>query len=141
MSMYKLSNGICSERTISRIERKLTRPQSSIIHKLFERLGLSGELSQSELISSNVEAQKMLQKFRISINYKKNKYTDSLLSELERKVSMDIPQNRQTLIRMRAWTLRAEGCMTNETFVAQIKKLLNVLYLIKLLFHRININL
>lgn len=122
MSMYKLSNGICSERTISRIERKLTRPQSSIIHKLFERLGLSGELSQSELISSNVEAQKMLQKFRISINYKKNKYTDSLLSELERKVSMDIPQNRQTLIRMRAWTLRAEGCMTNETFVAQIKK-------------------
>ena len=61
MSMYKLGDGICSERTISRIERKRTRPQCSNIHKLFEKLGLSGELSQSELFSSNVQAQELLE--------------------------------------------------------------------------------
>ena len=121
MSMYKLGDGICSERTISRIERKRTRPQCSNIHKLFEKLGLSGELSQSELISSNVKAQVLLQKFRISINYKNSEDVDNILNEIEHSVSLDVPQNRQMLKRVRAWILRDNKFITDEEFVAQIK--------------------
>lgn len=121
MSMYKLGDGICSERTISRIERKRTRPQCSNIHKLFEKLGLSGELSQSELISSNVKAQVLLQKFRISINYKNSEDVDNILNEIEHSVSLDVPQNRQMLKRVRAWILRDNKLITDEEFVAQIK--------------------
>ena len=121
MSMYKLGDGICSERTISRIERKRTRPQCSNIHKLFEKLGLSGELSQSELISSNVQAQVLLQKFRISINYKNSEDVDNILNEIEHSVSLDVPQNRQMLKRVRAWILRDNKLITDEEFVAQIK--------------------
>ena len=116
MSMYKLGDGICSERTISRIERKRTRPQCSNIHKLFEKLGLSGELSQSELISSNVQAQELLEKIRISINYKKNKDADTLMKELENIVSLDMPQNRQTLERVKACFLREEKIITDEEY-------------------------
>lgn len=121
MSMYKLGDGICSERTISRIERKRTRPQCSNIHKLFEKLGLSGELSQSELISSNVQAQELLEKIRISINYKKNKDADTLMKELENIVSLDMPQNRQTLERVKACFLREEKIITDEEFVKLLK--------------------
>lgn len=121
MSMYKLGDGICSERTISRIERKRTRPQCSNIHKLFEKLGLSGELSQSELISSNVKAQVLLQKFRININYKNSEDVDNILNEIEHSVSLDVPQNRQMLKRVRAWILRDNKFITDEEFVAQIK--------------------
>lgn len=121
MSMYKLGDGICSERTISRIERKRTRPQCSNIHKLFEKLGLSGELSQSELISSNVQAQELLEKIRISINYKKNKDADTLMKELENIVSLDMPQNRQTLERVKACFLREEKIITDEESVKLLK--------------------
>lgn len=121
ISMYSLCDGICSERTISRIERKLTRPQSSIIHKLFERLGLSGELSQSELVSSNVEAQVLLQKFRINFNYKNSRDVDSMINEIENIVSLDVPQNRQMLRRVRLCFLREEKVIDDEEFVSQIK--------------------
>lgn len=121
ISMYSLCDGICSERTISRIERKLTRPQSSIIHKLFERLGLSGELSQSELVSSNVEAQVLLQKFRINFNYKNSRDVDSMINEIENIVSLDVPQNRQMLRRVRLCFLREEKVIDDEDFVSQIK--------------------
>lgn len=119
--MYSLCDGICSERTISRIERKLTRPQSLIIHRLFERLGLSGELSQSEIVSSNVEAQVLLQKFRINFNYKNSRDVDSMLNEIENIVSLDVPQNRQMLRRVRLCFLREEKVITDEDFVSQIK--------------------
>lgn len=121
ISMYSLCDGICSERTISRIERKLTRPQSLIIHRLFERLGLSGELSQSEIVSSNVEAQVLLQKFRINFNYKNSRDVDSMLNEIENIVSLDVPQNRQMLRRVRLCFLREEKVITDEDFVSQIK--------------------
>ncbi len=121
ISMHSLCDGICSERTISRIERKLTRPQSLIIHRLFERLGLSGELSQSEIVSSNVEAQVLLQKFRINFNYKNNRDVDSMLNEIENIVSLDVPQNRQMLRRVRLCFLREEKVITDEDFVSQIK--------------------
>lgn len=121
ISMNSLCDGICSERTISRIERKLTRPQSSIIHKLFERLGLSGELSQSEIVSSNVEAQVLLQKFRINFNYKNSRDVDSMINEIENIVSLDVPQNRQMLRRVRLCFLREEKVINDEDFVSQIK--------------------
>lgn len=121
MSMYKLGDGICSERTISRIERKRTRPQCSNIHKLFEKLGLSGELSQSELISSNVQAQELLEKFRIGLNYENSQEVDNMLNEIEKVVSLDVPQNMQMVKRLRAWILRDNKFIDDDEFVAQLK--------------------
>ena len=121
MSMYKLGDGICSERTISRIERKRTRPQCSNIHKLFEKLGLSGELSQSELISSNVKAQELLEKFRIGLNYENSQEVDNMLNEIEKVVSLDVPQNMQMVKRLRAWILRDNKFIDDDEFVAQLK--------------------
>jgi len=121
MSMYKLGDGICSERTISRIERKRTRPQCSNIHKLFEKLGLSGELSQSELISSNVQAQELLEKFRIGLNYENSQEVDNMLNEIEKVVSLDVPQNMQMVKRLRAWILRDNKFISDDEFAAQLK--------------------
>lgn len=123
MSMSKLSEGICSERTISRLEHKRTKPQCAIVHKLFKRLGLSGELVRTELISSNVEAQKMLENIRDGINYyKTGNEVETKIHEIEKIVSLDIPQNRQILERVMACSMRDRNLISDEEFVAMVKR-------------------
>ena len=46
---------------------------------------------------------------------------DNILNEIEHSVSLDVPQNRQMLKRVRAWILRDNKLITDEEFVAQIK--------------------
>ena len=120
MSMLKLSTGICSERTISRIERKLTKPQSAIVHNLFKRLGLSGEFNSSELISSDVEAQKLIDQLRDSINYKEDVKVNDILAQLKQFASMEIPQNRQILYRVSACNLRVMRKISDSEFISEI---------------------
>ncbi len=120
MSMLKLSTGICSERTISRIERKLTKPQSAIVHNLFKRLGLSGEFNSSELISSDVEAQKLLEQLRDSINNREDLKVNDILKELKNSISVDIPQNRQILYRVNACNLRVSRKIDDNEFIKEI---------------------
>lgn len=82
---------------------------------------MSGELSQSELISSNVQAQELLEKFRIGLNYENSQEVDNMLNEIEKVVSLDVPQNMQMVKRLRAWILRDNKFIDDDEFVAQLK--------------------
>lgn len=82
MSMGNLCRDICSERTISRLERKLMKPQAAQIHKLFERLGLSCEFSRTELTTSDINAQEILRQVRLCINNGNSDKVNELLDKL-----------------------------------------------------------
>lgn len=120
MSMLALCRDICSERTISRIERKMTKPQRTIVHRLFKRLGLSGEFNSSELISSDIDAQNLLGELRDSINNKENIKVNNILVDLKKYISTDIPQNKQVLYRVNACNLRVAKKISDEEFIRHI---------------------
>lgn len=122
MSMAKLSDGICSERTISRIEKKAVKPQSAIVHRLFERLGLSGEFCRTEIISSDIEAQELFVKLKNYLNCGECDKADELIEVIKQKISMDIPQNRQVIMRLDACNKRRAGKMDNVDYISTIKR-------------------
>ena len=124
ISMGKLCSGICSERTISRIERKLVKPQAATVHKLFERLGLSCEFSRTELTSSDIRAQETLALIRIYLNDGNSDKVDELLEALSEYVDFDIPQNRQIILRIKACNMRMAKKISDAEFVKYVKEAL-----------------
>lgn len=124
MSMEKLSKDICSERTISRIERKLVKPQRRIVHQLFERLGLSGEFSRTALISSDTNVQNMLADIRKSLNDGDCDKVDELLDNVAQYLKSDIPQNRQVLLRIKACNQQMGGRSNAIEFVKNVREAL-----------------
>lgn len=63
----ELYDGICSVKTLRRLERRETTPQRAIVEPLFARLGLSGELTQTELVTDDPEAKRLMEKMCFSV--------------------------------------------------------------------------
>ena len=124
MSLSQLSAGICSERTVSRLEKKKTKTQRPIIHQLFVRLGLSGELNRIEIVSSDVEVHEMFDQLRICINGREFDRVDELLDIITSRVDTGIYQNKQVLVRMRACNLYSSGRIDGKKFIGLIKEAL-----------------
>ena len=99
MTMKELSEGICSERTISRLERNQTDPQREIVRLLFERLHMSMEFCKSDLLTSNPEAKRLFGELKQSSNRMECEKVDQLLEQVKSMISLDIPENKQAIRR------------------------------------------
>lgn len=95
----ELCDGICDVKTLRRLERRATIPQRVIVERLFARLGLSGELTRTELVTDDQEAKRLMEKLRGSINDQQWDKSEDILKQLKAHVPMDIPSNRQALMR------------------------------------------
>lgn len=95
----ELCDGICDVKTLRRLERRETIPQRVIVERLFSRLGLSGELTRTELVTDDQEAMRLMEKIRGSINDQYWDKSEDILKQLKAYVPMDIPSNRQALMR------------------------------------------
>ena len=98
----KLCNGICDTKTLRRLERRETIPQRAIVEPLFARLGLSEEFTRTELVTDDPEAKRLMEKMRRQINDQHWDEAEDILKQLKARVSMDIPSNRQALMRREA---------------------------------------
>lgn len=124
MSLSKLSAGICSERTVSRLEKKEAKTQRPIIHQLFVRLGLSGELNRIEIISSDAEVHEMFSRLRVCFNDREYDKVDELLDIIATRVDTEIAQNKQVLARMRACSMYRSEKIGGREFIRLIREAL-----------------
>ena len=95
MTREELCEGICSVKTLTRLELKKAKTQMSIVRQLFERLGLCAEYIRGRVISSDYEVLQLAEKF---VWYENNNIVKEwiwCLKELEKKLCLEIPQNRQ----------------------------------------------
>lgn len=122
LSREQLCEGICSLKTIGRIENNKLSTQRPIVRELFKRLHLPMEFQHSELVTSDVEAKHLMDELSWSINERENDKVEQILPKLKGKVSMDIPLNRQTLSRMEI--LNEENKLIAEEFVEKIREVL-----------------
>lgn len=101
MTKEQLCEGICSVKTLTRIEHKKAKTQMPIVRALFERLGLCTEYIRARVITSDYEVLKLAEQCaRYENNYKIEKW-EPCLDKLEQKLCMDIPQNKQTVMHSR----------------------------------------
>lgn len=100
MTMKQLSNGICSERTVSRLERNKMEPHREIVGLLFERLKMPAEFCRKDLVTGKPEALRLFSEAKEKGKKRELDASDSLLEKIKSMVSYEIPGNRQAIHRL-----------------------------------------
>lgn len=126
MTPGELCEGICDVKTLRRLERRTTIPQRAIVKELFARLGLSGELTRTELITDDPEAKELMEQMRGLVNKKQWEAATELFNQLERRISLDIPHNRQTLMRENLLSRWKNREMESDAFCRSMREVLEL---------------
>lgn len=124
LTRKQLAEGICSDRTIERIEMTNARPQYNILKKVFARLGLFPGYTRTRVITDSVEVLKAYDTMcqaaneRIMDDWKKS------LDQLEQELCMEIPQNEQFYLRSKIiFLMHTKQCTLEESIDALEKAL------------------
>ncbi|MDE7477860.1 MAG: helix-turn-helix transcriptional regulator, partial [Lachnospiraceae bacterium] len=120
----KLCEGICSEKTIGRLEAKTTKPQIKVVRELFKRLNLSGEYQRWQIVTDDVRAFSLYDEILRSINNGDLAKTERLLNKLECYVSMENPINRQYKERIKVIVKQRQGIISKEETIDQLINIL-----------------
>lgn len=124
LTKKKLCEGICSEKTIGRLEAGKTKPQMEIVKQLFERLNLSGEYQRWQIVTKDVRAFAVVDEMIRCSNNREFEKTEELLNELGQYMSMDNAINRQFKERIEVKIRLGQGEIAREEAVIQLKKIL-----------------
>ena len=94
----QLCDGICSEKTLTRIEQRKVKAQMPIVRELFGRLGLCEEYTRARVITSDYETLELADKLAWYENTSQLVEWENCLDELESRLCMEIPQNQQVIL-------------------------------------------
>lgn len=99
LTQAELVDGICDVKTLRRTERKKRNAQMCEVREMFERLGLCPEYVRANVVTSDAEVMKVHEELAKYINAGNVvKWKEGIKKE-EQLLSMDIPQNRQVVLR------------------------------------------
>lgn len=121
-----LCEGVCSIKTLRRILKRTTTPQRAIVRELFEKLGLSGELVKTELVTGVPEARELMERLREQINGNRWKEAEDLLERIKQLVSMDIACNRQTILRKEILLRWEKGMIDKQEYCTCMREVLEI---------------
>ena len=122
MTMAQLSDGICSERTISRLERNKTEPQKEVVRALFERLHMSAELYKTDLVTDNPEAIDLFIEWKKQVFKRDCNEMDKLLKNIKEKIDLNIPENYQAVRRSEIINAFLKNDLSKEEYIKQLKE-------------------
>ena len=97
MTRKELYEGICSEKTLGRIERRQCKPQWEIVTELFERLHLSPEMRRPAVVAERREAIEYADKIRKAANNQEMEKALRIVEEARKYISDKEIGNRQFL--------------------------------------------
>ncbi|MDE6620094.1 MAG: helix-turn-helix domain-containing protein [Lachnospiraceae bacterium] len=124
LTKKELCQGICSEKTIGRLEAKKTKPHMEIVRLLFERLNLSGEYQRSQIITKDVDAVSLIGVIGICANKYDFENVEVLLEELQQYISLENPINKQYKEQIEVAIKSSRGSMTKEETIQCYKQVL-----------------
>lgn len=125
MTKKELCEGICSEKTIGRLEANKTKPQIEVVRLLFEKLNLSGEYQRWQVVTQDVRAYSIVGEIMRCTNNRDFERARNFLKELEQYVSMDNPINKQYSERIDINLNLRQGKMTKGEAKEHFKRILN----------------
>ena len=124
LTRKKLCEGICSEKSLYRLEREGKKMQDECVRALMSKLNLSAEYCRTELITSNPDAVEVMDKLRGAIRNYENEQAKWLLNRLEGLISMEIPSNCQVWQRCQALIELHKGSICRDQFIDRIREAL-----------------
>lgn len=126
MSQKELCEGICDIKTLRRLEKYQTKSQRAIVRGLFERLGLSEELSRWELISGSPEARELYEQVKWNMNNGNWERVEELHSRIKKLAPEEIKYNRQAYIREEAVIMWQRKEIDKEEYRRRVKEALEL---------------
>ncbi len=123
-SVEKLAEGVCSVRTIRRIEGKKSSPQREEVSELFEKMGLPYELHRTDLITMSYEAKRLKEKLDSYALKKEYKKAKECIEQIEALIDMSIPLNQQTVLSIKLANEKGNKLITGEEYEKGVKQAL-----------------
>lgn len=124
LTKKKLCEGVCSEKTIGRLEANKTKPQIEVVRRLFEKMNLSGEYQRWQIVTDDVRAFPIYDELGRSANNREFERIKKLLVELEKYISMENPINKQYRERIEVIAERRQGKISKEEAKRQLIEIL-----------------
>lgn len=121
LTKKKLCEGVCSEKTIGRLEANKTKPQIEVVRRLFEKMNLSGEYQRLQVVTDDVRAFSIVNEIMRCNNNRDLDRTEELLVQLDKYIFIGNPINKQykerieTIIKLRKGNISIE--QAKEQFV------------------------
>ena len=141
LTQEQLCEGICSVKSLRRAEKGQTDMQRETLKKLLNRLGLSGQMQWSRLITSDRKVIRMAEELAGYINDRKFSVASKQLESLKSRIDLDIPQNKQYFLEKQALLEFEQGKVTREEFVKMEKEALECTLCAENLYRKENVYL
>ena len=141
LTQEQLCEGFCSVKSLRRAEKGQTDMQRETLKKVLNRLGLSGQMQWSRLITSDREAIRMAEELADYINDRKFSVASKQLESLKSRIDLDIPQNKQYFLEKQALLEFEQGKVTREEFVKMEKEALECTLRAENLYRKENVYL
>lgn len=141
LTQEQLCEGICSVKSLRRAEKGQTDMQRETLKKILNRLGLSGQMQWSRLITSDREVIKMAEELADYINDRKFSVASKQLESLKSRIDLDIPQNKQYFLEKQALLEFEQGKVTREEFIKMEKEALECTLRAENLYRKENVYL
>lgn len=141
LTQEQLCEGICSVKSLRRAEKGQTDMQRETLKKILNRLGLSGQMQWSRLITSDREVIRMAEELADYINDRKFSVASKQLESLKSRIDLDIPQNKQYFLEKQALLEFEQGKVTREEFVKMEKEVLECTLRAENLYRKENVYL
>ena len=120
LTKKQLCKGICSEKTIGRLENLGGKTQLLIVKEIFERLKISGEYQRKDIITRNPKAYEILEQIVKYGNDRRYDLALNKLQDLEKIICMKEPLNRQYIERQKNVILYQKGEITKDVALQRI---------------------
>ena len=124
MSVQELCQGICSEKTLRRLENNKMKTQRAIWRELFCRLGLSPECKRESVVTERHEVINMYRSAKDALNNRETEKVHRLLQQMKEALDEEIPANRQELKHMECLCRLHKQEISAEECIVELKKAL-----------------
>ncbi len=124
LSQANLSEGICSWETLSRIEGGKRKPNKKKLHRMFQRMGMDRTRYYGYIQADDFELHEKVREIHVRWEWGDSQGAMMLTEELEEKLDMTVPVNRQFIETHKMIFAVRQGQLAGEEAVREAERIL-----------------
>ena len=141
ITQNQLAEGICTAKTIRRLEQGQCRPHGYNLYEILNRLELYSDFVMDEIVSYNAGDMELLEKVYNAIGMNAAEKAQELLRTLKANLDMGYTRNRQTIERLELDFDYQEGKISKKEYVDDLKKIIGYSVKYENFFRSVNLYL
>ena len=141
ITQNQLAEGICTAKTIRRLEQGQCRPHGYNLYEILNRLELYSDFVMDEIVSYNAGDMELLEKVYDAISMNAAEKAQELLRTLKANIDMGYTRNRQMVERLELDFDYQEGKISKKEYVDDLKKIIGYSVKYENFFRSVNVYL